>query len=203
MGVEEIQKVNALARELMRHNIAQTSDEAMLRAEEMLRANGVDSMTAAITSHSPMGTQVVQSTTGPSRHKPTWESEQAIVTNETLSGLNMDIRSLGVRFEAVVREVLTLRDEIKKLGGGLSDMNRVITRMSVHQQHEQFTAPVVGQHVAAEAAPAATVQQAFAREAVQPAAPQFERPMAAAARPKEEQYKPEDVAIEKIFYFGK
>ena len=75
MGIEEIQKVNALARELMRHNIAQTSDEAMLRAAEMLRANGVNSMTAAITSHSPIG-----------------KSEQAIVTNETLSGLNMDIR---------------------------------------------------------------------------------------------------------------
>ncbi|MBI2143303.1 hypothetical protein HYU20_03095 [Candidatus Woesearchaeota archaeon] len=185
MGIEEVQKVNALARELMRHGIAQTSDEAMIRAGEMLRANGVNSMTAAISSHSLIG-----------------KSEEAIVTNETLSGLNMDIRSLGVRFEAVVREVLTLRDEIKKLGGGLSDMNRVITRMSVQQPHEQFMAPAAEQHVAAEAAPAAPVQQAFAREAVQPV-PQFERPRAAAARPKEEQYKPEDVAIEKIFYFGK
>ena len=205
MGIEEIQKVNALARELMRHGIAQSSDEAMLRAEEMLRGNGVNSMTAAITSHTSMG-----------------KSEQAIMTNESLSGLNMDIRSLGVRFEAVVREVLTLRDEIKKLGGSLGDMNRVITRMSVQQdlftetKSSMTTGPVAEatwkglskteQHAAveaAQAAPAAPVQQTFAREAVQPAAPQFERPRAVAARQREEQYKPEDVAIEKIFYFGK
>ena len=185
MGIEEIQRINVLARELMRHGIAQTSDEAMVRAGEMLRANGVNSMAAAITSHSPMG-----------------KSEEAIITNETLSGLNMDIRSLGVRFEAVVREVLTLRDEIKKLGGSMSDMNRVVTRMSVQQPQQHFEAPVAEQHVAVEAAPAAPVQQPFAREAVQPI-PQFERPMASAARRKEEQYKPEDVAIEKIFYFGK
>ena len=106
MGIEEIQKVNALARELMRHGLAQSSDEAMLRAEEMLKANSVNSMTAAIMSNTSMR-----------------KSEDAIMTNETLSGLNMDIRSLGVRFEAVVREVLTLRDEIKKLGGSMGDMN--------------------------------------------------------------------------------
>ncbi len=188
MGVEEIQRINTLARELMRHGIAQTSDEAMVRAGEMLRANGVNSMAAAITSHSPMG-----------------KSEEAIVTNETLSGLNMDIRSLGVRFEAVVREVLTLRDEIKKLGGSMGDMNRAVTRLSVQQQ-QPSTFAAAENHIAAEAmqaAPAAPMQQTFAREAVQPAAPQFERPIAAAARRKEEQYKPEDVAIEKIFYFGK
>ena len=188
MGVEEIQRVNALARELMRHGIAATSDEAMLRAVEMLRVNGVNSMTAAITSHSSMG-----------------KSEEAIITNEALSGLNMDIRSLGVRFEAVAREVLTLKDEIKKLGGSLGDMNRVITRMSVQQpQQDFFTEKDLSkteQHIAAEAAPAAPVQQTFAREAVQPI-PQFEKPRVAAARPREEQYKPEDVAIEKIFYFG-
>ncbi len=190
MGIEEIQRVNALARELMRHGIAQSSDEAMLRAEEMLKSNSIDSMTQAITSNTSMG-----------------RSEQAIMTNETLSGLNMDIRSLGVRFEAVVREVLTLRDEIKKLGGSMGDMNRVITRMSVQQdlftekglsKNEPYVTPEAVQAVSA-----APVQQTFAREAVQPAAPQFERPRAVAARQKEEQYKPEDVAIEKIFYFGK
>ena len=186
MGIEEIQRINTLARELMRHGIAQTSDEAMVRAGEMLRANGVNSMAAAITSHSSMG-----------------KSEEAIMTNETLSGLNMDIRSLGVRFEAVVREVLTLKDEIKKFGGSMGDMNRQITRLSV-QQLQPSTLAAAENHVAAEAEQAvpAGVQQTFAREAVQPI-PQFERPKAAVARPREEQYKPEDVAIEKIFYFGK
>lgn len=185
MGIEEIQKVNALARELMRHGIVQTSDEAMIRAEEMLRANSVDSMTEAITSHSSMG-----------------RSQEAIMTNETLSGLNMDIRSLGVRFEAVVREVLTLKDEIKKLGGSLGDMNRVITRMSV--QPQQFQAPAAEQHVAAEAvqsAAAAPAQQSFAREAVRPAA--FEKPKMINVHNGKEEFKSEDVAIEKIFYFGK
>lgn len=183
MGIEEIQKVNALARELMRHGIAQTSDEAMLRAEEMLRANGVNSMTRAITAHSSMG-----------------KSEEAVMTNETLSGLNMDIRSLGVRFEAVVREVLTLKDEIKKFSGSLGDMNKVITRMSV----QQVQAPTAEQHIAVEAvqsAAAAPVQQSFAKEAVRPAA--FEKPKMINVHNGKEEFKSEDVAIEKIFYFGK
>ena len=185
MGIEEIQRINTLARELMRHGIAQSSDEAMLRAEEMLKSNSINSMTQAITSNTSMG-----------------KSEQAIMTNESLSGLNMDIRSLGVRFEAVVREVITLRDEIKKLGGSMSDMNRVITRMSV--QPQQFQATVSEQHAAIEsmqAAPAAPVQQTFAKEAFR--SPQFEKPKMMNVHTGKEDYKPEDVAIEKIFYFGK
>lgn len=183
MGIEEIQKVNALARELMRHGIAQTSDEAMLRAEEMLRANSVNSMTEAITSHSSMG-----------------KSGEAIMTNETISGLNMDIRSLGVRFEAVVREVLTLKDEIRKLSGNLGDMNRTINRLSV----QQIQAPAAEQHIAAEAVQStaeAPVQQSFAKEAVRPAA--FEKPKMINVHNGKEEFKSEDVAIEKIFYFGK
>ncbi len=188
MGVEEIQKVNALARELMKHGIVHTSDEALLRAEDMLRANSVDSMTEAISKGMNVG-------------KPA----PALLSQEAISSLNMDIRSLGVRFDAVAREVLNLKDEIKKLGGNVGDVSQQVTRLSVHGlQMAQHSIPAVQNDVAAASAvaPQASVQQSFARESIQ-AAPQFERPKAPAVRQKEEQYKPEDVAIEKIFYFGK
>ncbi len=180
MGVEEIQKVNALARELMRHGIATTSDEAVLRAEEMLRGNGVDSMTAAITSSMPLGKPV-----------PYHASQ------EMLSSLNMDVRSLGVRFEAIAREVIGLKDEIKKLGGGLSDVSRQVNRLSVQQPvshaEDDLQQPIM----------AAATAQSVAREPVQVEA-KFEKPKPAmAARAGREEFKPEDVAIEKIFYFGK
>ncbi|HLD96900.1 MAG TPA: hypothetical protein VI934_00995 [Candidatus Nanoarchaeia archaeon] len=188
MGVEEIQKVNALARELMKHGIVHTSDEALLRAEDMLRPNSVDSMTEAISSHMSVG-------------KPA----HAMPSQEAISSLNMDIRSLGVRFDAVAREVLGLKDEIKKLGGNVGDVSQQVTRLSVQglqaAQHVMPAAQSVAVAAAA-VAPQAPVQQSFARESIQ-AAPQFERPKAPAMRQKEEQYKPEDVAIEKIFYFGK
>ncbi len=187
MGVEEIQKINALAKELMKHRIAQTSDEALLRAEDMLRANSVDSMTEAIMHH-----------TSASKAAP------ALMSQEAISSLNMDIRSLGVRFDAVAREVLSLKDEIKKLGGNVGDVSQQVTRLSVHGLQATHSMPAE-QNVAVSAAaiaPQASVQQSFARESVQ-SAPQFERPKAPAVRQKEEQYKPEDVAIEKIFYFGK
>lgn len=192
MGVEEIQKVNALARELMRHGIVQTSDEAVLRAQEMLRGNSVDSMTAAISSNTSLG-----------------KSEPAYANPQVMSELNMDIRSLGVRFEAVVREVLTLKDEIKKLGGGLGDVSKQINRMSVQSQQVSAT-PVSGVienhavHAAAEPMPQMQQQQTFAREAV--AVQQtLEKPRVSSstARVAREEFKPEDVAIEKIFYFGK
>ena len=60
------------------------------------------------------------------------------------------------------------------------------------------------QHVAAEAVqavPEAPVQQSFAREAVRPAA--FEKPRMINVHNGKEEFKSEDVAIEKIFYFGK
>ena len=84
MGVEEIQRINALARELMRHGIAKTSDEALLKAEEMLRGKGVNSMSAAIVSNAHAA-----------------RSEPANISNEALSELNMAVRSLGVRLEAI------------------------------------------------------------------------------------------------------
>lgn len=184
MGVEEIQKINALARELMRHGIATTSDEAVLRAEEMLRGNGVDSMSAAITSSSSTGA-----------------SAPYHASQEMLSSLNMDVRSLGVRLEAVAREVLGLKDEIKKLGGGLNDMGRQVNRMSVQQPVQSHV-----EHRAEDAAPqavqAAPAQQSFAREAVQPAQA-FEKPRMMNVRTGKEEFRSEDVAIEKIFYFGK
>ena len=187
MGVEEIQKVNALARELMKHGIVHTSDEALLRAEDMLRANGVDSMTEAISSHMNVG------------------KAPALLSQEMITSLNMDMRSLGVRFDAVAREVLNLREEIRKLGGNVGDVSQQVTRLSVHGlQVAQHSMPALQNEAVAAAvlSPQAPVQQTFARESVQ-AAPQFERPKAPAMRQKEEQYKPEDVAIEKIFYFGK
>ena len=180
MGVEEIQKVNALARELMKHGIASTSDEAVLKAEDMLRANSVDSMTEAISSYSKGG-----------------RAAPATMPQEALQSLNMDIRSLGVRFDAVAREVLTLKEEIKKLGGNLGDVSQQVTRLSVHglpvhSSIEQST-PI------AASVPAAAQQQAFAQ--ARPAA--FEKPKMINVHTGKEEYKSEDVAIEKIFYFGK
>lgn len=184
MGVEEIQKVNALARELMRHGIATTSDEAVLKAEEMLRGNGVSSMTAAITSGTSIG-----------------RTEPYPASQEMLSSLNMDVRSLGVRFDAIAREVISLKDEIKKLGGGLSDVNRQVNRLSVQQPASHVEHNDEAMHQPAMAT--APMQQPAAREPVQ-AAVQIERPKPAmTARAGREEFKPEDVAIEKIFYFGK
>ncbi|MBI2580841.1 hypothetical protein HYV85_03450 [Candidatus Woesearchaeota archaeon] len=193
MGVEEIQRINALARELMRHGIAQTSDEAVLKAEEMLRGNGVSSMSAAIASNSHIA-----------------RSEPASISNEALSELNMDVRSLGVRLEAIVREVIGLKDEIKKLGGGLGDVNKQVMRMSIQQQQPvSAPSPVAAAHhdaAAAESAQQAAVHPTFVHEsqvqAPQAQAPKAEQPRVT-ARAGREEFRPEDVAIEKIFYFGK
>ena len=179
MGVEEIQRINALARELMRHGIAQTSDEAVVKADEMLRGNGVSSMSAAITSHTNIA-----------------KSEPAHISNGALSELNMDVRSLGVRLEAIVREVIGLKDEIKKLNGGLGDVNKQVMRMSIQQtQPASAPSPLAAAHHDATATTAAEA-------APQAQAPRAEQPRVTARAGKEE-FRPEDVAIEKIFYFGK
>ena len=191
MGVEEIQRINALARELVRHGIAQTSDEAVVKADEMLRGNGVNSMSAAITSNSHMAS-----------------SEPAHISNGALSELNMDVRSLGVRLEAIVREVIGLKDEIKKLNGGLGDVNKQVMRLSIQQTQPASTpVSVVTAHhdaTAMESSQQAAVQHTLAHEAQasQTQAQRAEQPTVTARAGKEE-FRPEDVAIEKIFYFGK
>lgn len=196
MGIEEIQRINALARELMRHGIAQTSDEALLKAEEMLRGNGVSSMTAAITSNIQTG-------------KP----DAAHINQGALSELNMDVRSLGVRFESLVRELLSVKEEIKKLGSGLGDVNKQVmgVRLSLEQQRSSSNSnsSLIELHHET-AAVQQQVQQQAQQQPVQHAvaaareSPRMEQPrVTATARPVREEYKPEDVAIEKIFYFGK
>ena len=183
MGVEEIQKVNALARELMKHGIASTSDEAVLKAEDMLRANSVDSMTEAISNHSGQGRSAAP----------------AALQHEALQSLNMDIRSLGVRFDAVAREVLTLKEEIKRMGSNLGDVSQQVTRLSVHGLPAHSSAEQNTPVAASAPAPAVAQQQAFAQ--ARPAA--FEKPKMMNVHTGKEDYKSEDVAIEKIFYFGK
>ncbi|HIG97848.1 TPA: hypothetical protein HA231_00275 [Candidatus Woesearchaeota archaeon] len=175
MGIEEIQKVNALARELMRHGIAGTSDEALLKAKDMLRANPVDSMTAAISANTSIG-----------------RTEQH-AGQQALSEINMDIRSLGVRFDAIARELLSMKDEMRKLGSSMSDVSGQVMRLAARQEQ-----PVSTPVHKAEAAPVSEqVQQATLQQ------PQFEKPRQMMARAGKEEYRPEDVAIEKIFYFGK
>lgn len=187
MGIEEIQKINALARELMRHNIVQTSDEALLRAEEMLRGDSVNSMTAAITSNTSIG-----------------KSEPAYANHQAVSELNMDVRSLGVRFDAIAREVLTLKDEVRKLTGSLGDVSKQINRVSLQPQPMASAVESHQVYAAAEMAPQSQVQQTFAREAAAvQQVPEKPRVSSSTARVAKEEFKPEDVAIEKIFYFGK
>lgn len=194
MGVEEIQRINALAKELMRHGIARTSNEAVMKADEMLKGNGVSSMTAAITSNSSNSHIAI--------------SEPAHLSDQALSELNMGVRSLGVRLEAVVREVIGLKDEIKKLNGGLGDVNKHVMKMSIQQQ-QPASVPVAAAHheaaaIAIESAPHLTVQHTLAHEAQAPQtqATKAEQPRVI-ARAGREEFRPEDVAIEKIFYFGK
>lgn len=180
MGVEEIQKINALARELMRHNIASTSDEALLKAEEMLRGNPVDSMTSAITSNTSIG------------------RTDAHRSNEALTQLNMDMRSMGVRFEAMAREIMNLRDDVRKLSGNLNDVNRQVNRLSAQPAGASVSEAMQ------ELAPQPAIRQSFAEEAVQPIhATQTERPKMINVKTGKPEFQPEDVAIEKIFYFGK
>jgi len=184
MGIEEIQRVNALARELMKHGMASTSDEALLKAEDMLRGNGVSSMTEAITSNTSIG-----------------KSEPSALSQEMMTDLNMGIRSLGVRFDSIAKEVLGMKEEMRKLGGNLGDVERQLNRLSVRPE---APAPAIDRPAVAEAIAQPAMQQSFTREPQVAPQQQFvPRAAQQTVRAGKEEFKPEDVAIEKIFYFGK
>lgn len=154
MNIDDMQKVNRLAKELLVHGIAESSQDAVAQAEQTI-----------------LGRQ----------------GSERIVAEKVEEKENQEIRYL--------------QNSVKQLS---SDLSRISSELSaLKEEHERLRKEVAdGQqrsaalHHAASAAahPAAEAKQEFGQSSPQ---------AKAQAAAMEKGYSQEDIAIDKIFYFGK
>ena len=143
MNVDEIQKINRLAKELLSHGIAASSNDAVAKAEQMIRGM-------------PQAEErAVQETPEPKR--------------DELHELDNMVKYLSNDFRALSGKVAGLSEENRRLRGDIVDLRRQISSMSMQAPSNK--------------------------------PPEMPRQQAQQTTTRQEP-NPEDVAIEKIFYFG-
>ncbi len=152
MNVDELQKINSLARELLNHKIAANNEEATQKAREMIMGKNAAQATIA-----ESAVQKVQ----PEETRDHGEDINQL--KNTLAYMNNDFKTLASEFQNLSKKYETLRQE-------LIEVKRA-------QSH--------------------SVQQSQQTQASQP-----QQSQGTTARPRTGDLTPEDVAIDKVFYFG-
>ena len=222
MGVADLQKVNMLAKELMRHGIAQNAEEAVAKAEQLLLRH--HNVIASVSDTGDMSSNISNSHSQEHQEKAAIASAEhtaedtvmAEVTRshlpksdvfETVSfysdedndqktaALNSELRSFNVKLDAVVKELLAMREDFKKLHTNFEDLKAALTKLGSAGNAQSQATP--SQHLTATAA--TTVTEKPHPQAEQANRDEARKPSASMAKTA---YTPEDVAIEKIFYFG-
>ncbi len=152
MNIEDMQKINKLAKELLTHGFAATSDEAVPLAEKML-----------------YGKQGYE------------QKKQEVVTereNQELRELQSIVRQMGAEFNRVNAELSSLKEAHEKLKFDF---------IQLRQRNFSGPAPAPGQ--SAQSHPQSTLSTAAAAEQRKNDA--------------EQDRLSDEVAIDKVFYFGK
>jgi hypothetical protein len=173
MGVDEIQRVNSMAKEFMMHGIVGSSDDAVMKAESMMRGNGVNSIIKAAIEQSA-------------------STQEGEYKKDVLSDLSLDVRSLGVRFNAMANEFLEMKNLVSQLNSGLGDVDGRVNRLAADNAAKMEETQATLQAEVPE-----TVQQTVISE-VKAAEVEAQK-----EEVSDDSFKTSDVAIEKIFYFGK
>ncbi len=177
--IEEIERINKLAKELMIHGMASSLDEAVCKAQDALRKDG--SMTIDVTDirrrlsdkeEKIKAEQTAAQSQPNSTEQPRIDWQEAMAKNTQFvvaqfNELQKTIANLGAELQNVRKEVLSLRQSQSKFEYSGSKEQQVI---NINEDETEQ----------------------------RPAQPQ----------PKKEtsqrvgNYRPEDVSIEKMFYFG-
>lgn len=193
MDIEKIQKVNALARELMKHGQARSMDEAVMLAEKQLGGtSNVEPRPGLVTGYGDgnQANPVDSVRTAPASQKTAPASYSAPVKESVADNRSHDEQSYDrIAFRKLSQQVEQQAGELKAIR---MKMNELITEFnSIQEKAKQKAAsPVASQHEMSRAHPKNPDQTQF-------------KPV-----PKKEpharsgNYTPADVNIEKIFYSG-
>ncbi|MBU0460999.1 MAG: hypothetical protein KJ574_00275 [Nanoarchaeota archaeon] len=164
MDVDKLQRINNLARELMKHGMAGSMDEAVRMAEEKIQGNPeVSNIRNTMANDVISQSQVVPSSSGSSTPKMTED---------------LEVRKLRISLEDQSKMVNAMAGKIDELVTEFNRLQQEINRLKTIQ------VPPAGDKEG---------QTQFRQ-------PAEEKKSGAHARSGN--YKPEDVAIEKMFYYG-
>ena len=163
--IEDIQKINKLARELMNHGIATSLDDAVKQAREMLK-NG--QKTSILHKSVDVDTGAVKEEIKlPEKEEMTWQ--EAMKTNNEY--IIKELKDAENGLKMFQQQIITLKEEFEAYK---KDMNR---RISQVENRPAASAPI-------QQGPAPQQQSAPSSHA------------------KTGNSNPDDVCIEKMFYFG-
>lgn len=159
--IEDIKKINALAKELLQHNIVQSQDEAVVKARDML-----------VKKESSQGDYIDLS----KNSIPQQESERRVEWKDAMAKNNEfiinELKKFKSDVESFAGQLQMLRNELAEL----KTTNGVnIRKEELHKEEPQ-------------------VQNSVGQDAVEK--------KEYVNHPRSGNYKPNDVAIEKFFYYG-
>ncbi len=170
---EQTQKINALAKELLKHHVVSSADEAFKRAEATVRSGSSEQFIAK----GPAAASESQQQDAETARDVRQLKFALVDLNKIISKLNSDMSSFGVEISNVKSELSMMKGEVSLLKQKLRDAHNSAPAAPLRSSSESSS-------------------QIGSSEAQ--ASAQFERII----RPKEpEAAKP--VEIDKIFYFGK
>ncbi len=183
--VEDIQKINKLAKEMLSHGMAKSLDEAVSKAQETLRKSGsiridLTDMKQKLDEQNQKKEEVIGkektdietgqvSVEKPAMPRITWQEAMAKNTNYVVEQLKGHQKA----FEQIGNEIIQLKREVQLLKRGQS----INTPQNTKEQVINIEEPAAQQETLAKT-------------------PEQE------SHPKQGSFKPEDVSIEKVFYFG-
>lgn len=194
MDIEKIQKVNALARELMKHGQAKSMDDAVVMAEKQLGSGSNVSPRPGLVTGYGDGNQAnpVDSvrTIQASQQTAAPEPYSAPVQGSAAENRNPDEQSYDrIAFRKLSQQVEQQAGELKAIRMKMNELIREFNSLQ-EKAKQKAASPVASQHEISKAHPKSPDQTQF-------------KPV-----PKKEpharsgNYTPEDVNIEKIFYSG-
>ena len=176
--IEDIKKINALAKELLQHNIVSSQDEAVVKAREMLvkkPGNATVQNEEYVDLSRPQ--ERAQAAQAAESRAEDWKEAMA-KNNEYIVS---EMRGFKNSVELLMTELQTLRSEVNTL-------RRQNMSASTQQPAQQMTQPAP-QPQQQQHAQVVHPQQAQAESKPQP-------------HPRAGNYTPADVSVEKFFYFG-
>lgn len=179
--VEDIKKINALAKELLHHNIVGSQDEAVLKAKEMLVKKNVSSPTVQTESYVDLSKNPLPE----EQKREEWKDAMG-KNNEYII---TELKHFRSTLDTLTNELQTIRNELNGMKKQNTAANTAVQNTELTEQREytqQYARPV-------QTTPLPTPPERGAQEVkIQVTQP----------HPRAGNYKPEDVSVEKFFYFG-
>ena len=179
MDMEQIQKINSLALELMKQGMASDREDAVRQAERIYKDKSAENSASF----------------RPSEPRTETRPEQRNQTNTTVT--NADLPAEKVR-EILDQNTKFLVKTIKEFQEQMKSMEQEISSLKTKMTYHRPAEPAAALAQATQASSAAAASSSMSKQQALQGGPAAD----GSSHPRLGQYKQADVSIEKVFYMG-